>query len=132
MPTGFAGSWSYRSLLNDPDLSTAFDALRFGAGTLVLAEPQPGCIAGTLGGPGWSLDLTGSASAGTPPVLRWQGRGLIGGEEWVYDYLGYLVPAWPDGVGQVATIAGSVIRSVAHSGGQAPAGFTATFYAVRA
>ena len=59
------------------------------------------------------------------------GRGFIGGEEWVYDYLGYLVPAWSDGVNQVETIVGSVIRTVPHSGGQAPAGFTATFFAVR-
>ena len=99
MTIDFAGSWSYRSLVNDPDLSTPFGELQFGAGALVLHEPQPG---------------------------------VIGGEEWVYDYLGYLVPDWPDGVGQVATITGSIIRTVPHSSGQAPAGYTATFYAVRA
>lgn len=132
MTINFAGSWSYRSLLNDPDLLTAFDDLRFGAGALELQELQPGKIGGTLGGTGWSLTLDGAATRGAPAILRWQGRGVIGGEEWVYDYLGYLVPDWPDGVNQVPAIVGSVIRTVAHSGGQAPAGVTATFYAVRA
>lgn len=131
MKTGFAGSWSYRSLINDPDLSVAFNDLQFGTGALELEEPQPGKIGGSLGGAGWSLALDGTAVEGAPATLRWQGRGVIGGEEWVYDYLGYLVPAWPDGVNQVETIVGSVIRTVPHSGGQAPAGFTATFYAVR-
>lgn len=131
MTMDFAGSWSYRSLINDPDLSTAFNDLQFGAGALELREPQPGRIGGTLGGTGWSLSLEGTATEGTPASLRWQGRGVIGGEEWVYDYLGYLVPDWPDGVNQVATIVGTVIRTVPHSNGQAPAGFTATFYAVR-
>lgn len=56
---------------------------------------------------------------------------MIGGEEWVYDYLGYLVPAWPNGRDQAETIVGSVVRAVPHSGGQAAAGFTATFHAVR-
>ena len=72
MMAEFAGTWSYRSLINDPDLQTAFNDLQFGAGPLDLQEPQTG------------------------------------------------------------QIGGSVIRTVAHSGGQAPAGFSATFYAVRA
>ena len=125
------GSWSYRSLQNNPDLSVSFDALRFGAGTLVLDEPAAGELSGTLGGAGWSLTLAGNVSYGDPFHVRFQGSGDIGGEHWVYDYLGYLVPRWPNGIGQTPAIVGSVIRTVPHSAGAAPAGYVASFVAVR-
>ncbi|MBY5456875.1 hypothetical protein HFO89_10940 [Rhizobium leguminosarum] len=131
MALSFSGIWSYRSLVNNPDLSASFDSLRFGAGTLTLSEPAPGKIGGALGGTGWSLSLEGAATDGGPTTLKWQGRGIIENEEWVYDYLGYPVPRWPNGVDQVDTIVGTVIRTVTHSNGQSPAGYTATFYAVR-
>ena len=62
---------------------------------------------------------------------RFQGSGTIGGEPWVYDYTGYLVPVWPHGVDQTDAIVGSVVRTVAHSNGQAEAGCVASFIAVR-
>ena len=126
-----AGTWSYRSFLNDPDLAVDFDQLRFGAGTLQIDEPSFGLLAGSLGGPGWSLTLSGGITYGNPFTVRFQGVGEIGGETWVYDYAGYLVPPWPNGVDQRPAIVGSVIRTVPHSGGQAPAGFVASFIAVR-
>lgn len=132
MTVDFTGTWAYRSLVNSPDLTLPFNDLAFGAGTLELTEPAACDIGGTLGGPGWSLVLSGTATPGEPPRLRWQGRGTIGGELWVYDYLGYLVPHWENGVGQIDTIVGSIVRSVPHSDGQAEAGVTATFFAVRA
>jgi hypothetical protein len=125
------GTWSYRSFINNPDLSVNFDDLRFGAGTFQIDEPSFGVLAGTLGGPGWSLALSGAISYGNPFAVRFQGVGEIGGETWVYDYVGYLVPPWPHGVDQLSAIVGSVIRTVAHSGGQADAGFVASFIAVR-
>ena len=33
MTNPFVGSWTYRSLLNDPDLQTAFNDLQFGLGS---------------------------------------------------------------------------------------------------
>ena len=75
-------------------------------------------LVGTIGGDDWSLALTGARSNGHPMALRMQGKGIIGGEHWVYDYEGYLVPAWPNGVGQVPAIVGSVIRTTPHSGGK--------------
>jgi len=75
--------------------------------------------------------LKGSRAYGNPMQARFQGVGEIDGERWVYDYQGYLVPDWPDGVNQVAAIVGSVIRTVAHSGGNAPAGVVCSFYAVK-
>ena len=131
MAERFEGTWSYRSLINNPDLSAEFNDLRFGAGTLVLAQAGPGVVEGTLGGTGWSLALSGTATTAEPASVRFQGRGEIGGETWVYDYLGFVVPDWPEGVDQVDAIIGTIIRTVPHSGGQAPAGFVASWYAVR-
>jgi hypothetical protein len=127
----FVGRWTYRSFRNDPELSKAFNDLRFGAGTLVLDEPDYGRLSGSLGDEGWSLSLVGGYTYGNPFALRFQGSGEIGGERWVYDYVGYLVPIWPNGVDQRAAIVGSVIRTVPHNNGQATAGYVASFIAVK-
>jgi len=91
-------------------------------------------LTGTIGGPGWSLKLQGSREHGTPIRARFQGVGTAGGEAWIYDYEGWLVPHLPKGVGQRRAILGTVIRTLPHSGGQpgtvAPAGVVASFYAV--
>ena len=127
----FIGRWTYRSFRNDPELSTQFNDLQFGAGTLVLDEPDYGRLSGSLGGESWNLDLVGGFTYGNPFALRFQGSGDIDGERWVYDYVGYLVPIWPNGVDQRPAIVGSVIRTVPHSNGQARAGFSASFIAVK-
>jgi hypothetical protein len=77
----FVGRWTYRSFHNDPELSKAFNELRFGAGTLVLDEPDYGRLSGSLGGEGWNLSLVGGYTYGNPFALRFQGSGDIGGEE---------------------------------------------------
>jgi hypothetical protein len=131
----FVGNWTYRSLLGDPDLDKEFDKLEFGKGTLVIEEAEPQLLKGTIGGPGWSLTLHGSRGYGSPMQISFQGKGLVSGEEWVYDYIGWLVPVWPgsDPNKQRRAIVGSVVRTVPHSsnGGVAPAGVVASFYAVR-
>jgi hypothetical protein len=137
----FVGSWSYRSFNNDPDLSIAFNDLQFGLGTIVIKEAPMQLLQGTIGGDGWSLTLKGAREYGNPMHVRFQGTGIINGEQWVYDYDGYLVPAWPNGVQQVPAMVGSIVRTVPHSGsppkggGPAPvhpAGVVASWYAVRA
>ena len=64
----------------------------------------------------------------------------MNGEEWIYDYQGYLIPHWPNGVDERPAIVGSVIRTIPHSGSAPPgggpppinpAGVVASFYAVR-
>jgi hypothetical protein len=133
----FVGTWTYRSLINDPNVNTDFNKLEFGRGTLVFTAPSSTTLSGTIGGPGWSLDLHGSFGYGSPAQVRFQGRGLVGGEEWIYDYIGWLVPVWPNSNDtlQRAVIVGSVVRTIPHSGGKAgtvsPAGVVASFYAVR-
>ncbi len=131
----FVGTWTYRSLLNDPNVATPFNDLEFGRGTIVIDEAPEQTLLGTIGGPGWSLALHGSRAYGTPMQVRFQGKGKVGGEEWVYDYIGWLVPVWPNSTDalQRPAIAGSVVRTVPHSdgaGGVSPAGVVASFYAV--
>lgn len=133
----FVGKWTYRSLLNDPDINQDFDKLEFGRGTLGIEESAPNVLSGTIGGPGWSLSLHGSFGFGSPMQVRFQGKGLVSGEEWIYDYIGWLVPVWPnsDATLQRTAIVGSVVRTIPHSsgnGGIAPAGVVASFYAVYA
>lgn len=135
----FTGTWTYRSLLNDPDVNTDFGKLEFGRGTLVITETDPVTLGGTIGGPGWSLNLHGSFTFGTPMQVRFQGKGIVGGAEWIYDYIGWLVPVWPNSTPQqqTAAIVGSVVRTIPHPTGTdgkaiAPAGVVASFYAVRA
>ncbi|HYU35649.1 MAG TPA: hypothetical protein VEW48_26130 [Thermoanaerobaculia bacterium] len=132
----FVGSWTYRSLLNDPDIDTQFNDLEFGRGTLVIEDAPMQALRGTIGGPGWSLNLHGSRGYGSPMEVRFQGKGLVSGEEWIYDYVGWLVPVWPNSTDtlQRAAIVGSVERAIPHSsgsGGVSPAGVVASFYAVR-
>ena len=132
----FVGTWTYRSLLNDSDMNKNFNDLEFGRGDLVIAEADSQLLQGTIGGPGWSLTLHGSRGYGSPMQVRFQGKGLVSGEEWVYDYSGWLVPVWPnsDASLQRPAIVGSVVRTVPHAssgGGTAPAGVVASFYAVR-
>jgi len=130
----FVGSWTYRSLLNNPDVKVDFDKLEFGRGTIVIEEAPMQLLKGTIGGPGWSLTLKGARQYGNPMHARFQGTGKVNGAEWVYDYEGYLVPAWPNGVDQRPAIVGSVIRTIPHPSGKgkvAPAGVSASFYAVR-
>jgi hypothetical protein len=132
----YVGSWTYRSLLNDPDGSTDFDKLEFGEGTIVIRDAAPELLVGTIGGDGWSLNLHGSRAYGSPGQVRFHGKGLVGGEEWIYDYIGWLVPVWPNSNAQLQrpAIVGSVIRTIPHSNGQggtAPAGVVASFYAVK-
>jgi hypothetical protein len=132
----FVGKWTYRSLLNDPSLDTKFNDLEFGLGTITIEDGPMDLLTGTIGGPGWSLTLHGSRAYGSPMQVRFQGKGIVSGSEWIYDYIGWLVPIWPnsDSTKQRAAIVGSVTRTIPHpsNGGTAPAGVVASFYAVRA
>jgi hypothetical protein len=132
----FVGSWTYRSLLNDPNIATQFNNLEFGRAALVLEDGPEQLLTGTIGGEGWALSLYGSRGYGSPMQARFQGTGLVGGEEWVYDYTCWLVPVWPNSNAglQRPAIVGSVVRTIAHGsgdGGVSPAGVVASFYAVR-
>ncbi|NLS00702.1 hypothetical protein HGP17_28060 [Rhizobium sp. P38BS-XIX] len=137
MTNPFVGNWTYRSFNNDPDITKAPNDLLFGEGTIVIVEQSTTELSGTIGGPGWSLDLRGSFGYGSPMQVRFQGKGVVSGEEWIYDYIGWLVPVWPNSTDrlEVPAIVGSVVRTIPHSGDGGsthPAGVVASFYAVRA
>lgn len=129
------GNWSYRSLINSPDLATEFNDLQFGKGTIQIEASPMNEFQGKIFGPGWSLDLKGSVNYGSPFELRFQGKGVIGGEEWIYNYVGYMVQPWVNGEHQTPSIVGSIVRVIPHSGGSGqtihPAGVVASWYAVK-
>lgn len=128
------GKWTYRSFLNDPDLSTQFNDLEFGLGTIEVVPAPMNEFRGTIGGPGWQLQLKGSTTYGNPFTVRFQGKGVVGGEEWIYDYIGYVIRPWPNGVDQRMAMVGSIVRTIPHSsgsGGTAPAGVVCSWIAVR-
>jgi hypothetical protein len=140
----FTGTWTYRSLLNDPTLDgdptsnpKEWLGLFFGYGTIVIKEGSvPGELVGTIGGSGWSLNLHGSMATGNPGQVRFQGKGVVSGAEWIYDYIGWLVPVWPNSNNQLQATAlvGSIVRTIPHpsgNGGVAPAGVVASWYAVK-
>ena len=138
----FVGSWTYRSFKNDPDSSIDVTNLVFGEGTIAITAPSTEKLGGTIGGSlgkgqgNWLLNLRGSIGYGSPGQVRFQGVGVVNGEEWIYDYIGWLVPVWPNStdVLERAAIVGSVIRTIPHSGSDGtihPAGVVASFYAVR-
>jgi len=134
----FVGNWTYRSLLNDPDGSKDFNDLEFGEGTLSITEVNATTLGGTIGGPGWSLNLHGSFGYGSPMQVRFQGKGVVSGAEWIYDYIGWLVPVWPNSNDtlQGVSMVGSIVRTIPHPTGTdgqaiAPAGVVASWYAVK-
>jgi hypothetical protein len=128
-----SGTYTYRSLLNNPDLSADFDSLEFGRANLKIEISDKGVLSGNIYDTGWELTLKGSAQYGNPATLWFQGSGTVSGALWVYDYLCYIVPHIPNGVDQVPALVGSVTRAIPHpngSGGTSPAGVVASFYAV--
>jgi hypothetical protein len=127
----FVGTWTYRSFINNPDPNIEFNNLAFAVATLKIKASAMEDLTGTIGGQGWELKLTGATSYGNPYTVRFQGVGTVNDETWVYDYTGYLIPRWPNGVDQRPAIVGSVVRTVAHSKGKAAAGVVASFIAVR-
>lgn len=128
------GTWTYRSFLNDPDLTKPFNDLAFGRGNIRIDPSPMNEFAGLIYGPGWQLDLKGSITYGNPFTVRFQGKGVVGGGEWVYDYIGYVIRPWPNGVNQRMAMVGSIVRTAPHAsgnGGIAPAGVVCSWIAVR-
>jgi len=133
-PNPFLGDWTYRSFINDPDISKDFHDLEFGRGELVIEDFAPGSFNGRLVfSDTYQFKLSGSSSFDHPPFsVRFQGVGdTADSQGQIYDYIGYLVPDWPNGIGQRPAIVGSVIRTVAHNGGKAAAGVVSSWIALK-
>jgi hypothetical protein len=133
-----AGKWTYRSYINTPQLvdgdpNKAVNVI-FGEGVYTFETLTDTSVKGTLDmGGGFFLDLAGTvqASPGGQVAFQLNGFGRAGTptDGWEYDYNGVLAYHWPNGVDQVPSVVGSVIRAKPHDG--APAGFVASFIAVR-
>ncbi|MCF4126449.1 hypothetical protein [Methylobacterium sp. SyP6R] len=128
-----SGLWTYRSYRNDPALISGDPDKAaqniFGEGVFDLrldGEAVTGML--DMGG-GYVLDLTGSAAAGAEIALVGLGRAGTPTAGWEYDYRGVPAYRWPNGVGQVPALVGTVIRAKPHGG--APAGTVASFIAVK-
>jgi hypothetical protein len=129
------GTWTYRSFLNDPDLSAQFNSLEFGRGNISIEHAPMNEFKGRIYDVGWQLDLKGSITYGNPFTVRFQGKGVVGGEEWIYDYEGYVIRPWPNGIDQRMAIVGTIVRTIPHSsgssGGTSPAGVVCSWIAVK-
>lgn len=131
----FNGSWTYRSLLNDPDWKLSFDQLQFASAIMDLKTFGKDSIAGILywsENPKQGLNISGKYYyQGTETCYSLVGTGsaALGTPGWQYDYKGYIVPQWTNGVQQADVLVGSTLRAKPH--GSAPAGFVATTYMVR-
>jgi hypothetical protein len=84
-------------------------------------------------GGGLVLDLKGTMQT-TPSgdigiVVIGTGRSGTKTDGWEYDYQATTTPKWPNGVDQVPTLVGTVIRAKPHNG--APAGVVASFIAIK-
>jgi len=116
----FVGNWTYRSFNNEPEIEAPADALLVAWGNLILeAEEGADCeISGQLLMGGWDFTLSGTTTPGDPPTIQLRASGIENTrtDGWIYDYIGYRVYSWPDGVAQRPTIVGSVIRVVPHEG----------------
>jgi hypothetical protein len=133
--TDITGSWHYRSFNNLSKPVPDLDSLVFGEGDFELDESPIGLLKGSgdFGG-GLTVSLSGSVTHGSLLVVRFQATGTgLNNKDWLYDYIGILVPPWSNGVNQVPALVGSVVRSAPHSSGTgiAPAGRTGSFVAVR-
>jgi hypothetical protein len=120
-------------------VTTAASAMKalnlvFGEGIITFDPPAGNSLTGNLDmGGGFVLDLKGtmqtSASGETDIVVIGTGRAGTKTENWEYDYRASTTPKWPNGVDQVPTLVGTVIRAKPH--GSSPAGVVASFIAIK-
>jgi hypothetical protein len=108
--------------------------LVFGEGVMSFDQPSGNNVTGTFDmGGGFVLDLKGTmqtTAAGDIAVeLYGTGRPNTPTDNWEYDYKATTTPKWPNGIDQVPTLVGTVIRAKPH--GTSKAGFVASFIAIK-
>src|SRR5207302_187030 len=76
------------------------------------------------------LVMTGTVERADPPTVRLRATGVEGTSTagWIYDYVGYLTPSWPEADAQRPAIVGTVIRTAPHQPNR-PAGESGSFAA---
>src|SRR5262245_57148118 len=113
-----SGHWTYRGYRNLTNLAgedpQAALALIFAEGVFELYQSDDGRVEGGLGmKTGYALRITGSVETmGNGPSFALIGEGLDGTATagWRYDYRGVVGYMWPNGVDQVPSLLGTVVR----------------------
>lgn len=131
------GRWTYRGYVNTSSLvgddPEAALALIFDEGVFDLEAGPGDRLHGAFGmASGDALTLEGRLLPGDGTNFSIVGLGVDGTptQGWRYDYRGAVGHEWPSGVEQIPSLLGTVVR-VNALGPSAPAGFTASFIAVR-
>ena len=157
--TSLQGKWTYRSYRNRADIivgddpepavrslagffgqgSTANNAAKalsliFGEGVMTFDPPSGNSITGNFDmGGGYVLDLKGTIQTTSSGQINIEvfgtGRAGTPTDNWEYDYKASTTPKWPNGVDQIPSLVGTVIRAKPHDGGAA--GVVASFIAVK-
>ncbi|MET7735209.1 hypothetical protein ABZT02_28150 [Streptomyces sp. NPDC005402] len=136
------GTYTYRSFLNRPEPVDDFNKLRFAQLELRLTAEPDGTVSGELvfsegepGGDTIGMDMVGRASGASPFAFTLTGKGRPGSPvaDFHYEYDGVILRHWDIGIGQLMTLAGTVLRAEDHGSGAtlARAGQTASFLAVK-
>jgi hypothetical protein len=134
-----SGKWTFRSFRNTADLvaddTAAALALIVDEGVFDFEHGDDESFRGALGmanGHAFRLTATVTPGAGEAPALisiRAEGIDGTPTAGWRYDYRAVAGFHWPNGVGQVPSLVGTVVRA-ASPNADAPAGETASFIAV--
>ena len=121
---------------NAQTASQALTALNlvFGEGVMSFDQPSGNNVTGTFDmGGGYVLDLKGTmqttAEGDISVELYGTGRPNTPTDNWEYDYQATTTPKWPNGVDQIPTLVGTVIRAKPHGTGKA--GVVASFIAIK-
>ena len=127
----FAGTWTYRSFHDKPEPVDSFEEIYFAQAELTLQDVGFNLLSGRLSFGDAYLAMTGTVHHTDPPTVRLRATGVEGAATagWIYDYIGYLAPSWPEGDAQRPAIVGTVIRTAPHEP-QRPAGYSGSFVAV--
>lgn len=131
----FLGQWVYRSLKNETDITKNFNDLEFGRGTITIDSIGEDYIAKAIFDMGNNnkLNFTGELTRRDNEIngIKLKGEGVDGTPTagWRYDYQGFIIPKWSNGVDQLLVITGSVIRITDHE--DAKSGYVGTFYMVK-
>jgi hypothetical protein len=136
------GTWIYRSFRNDPNKVKDLNTLLVGEAEVTFeAYAEAGQVRGQMAfrsdPPDKNdarLELFGSVQNGNPFSIHILDTGVPGteAEGWLYEQVGYYIPAWPSGIDQRPAIVGMVTRRVPHGDPKVhPAGFVGSFIAVK-
>lgn len=109
----FVGTWTFRTIINNPDLSASNSELARAKVPMTIEEPEPGHLSGEFGQQ-LNLTLKGTYDLGDSPTrpatILFRTFSTINGEPWEFRYVGYLIPDWPEGIDQQTAMVGNFVR----------------------